>query len=189
MIIILFVCLFTLIAAIFYAVYKWKIDDENFQKNQYIKHFQYGLELNYFDSSDVKKIQFYLDLLKSNKQTTYDLQSIEKIINKYSQWRNNPSIKNKWCEICERHYSKLNKLIMQCSNVDIDAYYEKLKFYWQYYDKNRVNITSIFETFRQNLIEYIDWETHYNNIKDCINKKTDENLIINQMFHIQLKEI
>lgn len=76
MIIILFVCLFTLIAAIFYAVYKWKIDDENFQKNQYIKHFQYGLELNYFDSSDVEKIQFYLDLLKSNKQTTYDLQSI-----------------------------------------------------------------------------------------------------------------
>lgn len=189
MIIILFVCLFTLIAAIFYAVYKWKIDYENFQKNQYIKHFQYGLELNYFDSSDVEKIQFYLDLLKSNKQTTYDLQSIEKIINKYSQWRNNPSIKNKWCEICERHYSKLNKLIMQCSNVDIDAYYEKLKFYWQYYDKNRVNITSIFETFRQNLIEYIDWETHYNNIKDCINKKTDENLIVNQMFHIQLQEI
>lgn len=89
-----------------------------------------------------------MDLLKSNKQNTYDLQSIEKIINKYSQWRNNPSIKNKWCEICERHYSKLNKLIIQCSNVDIDAYYEKLKFYWQYYDKNRVNITSIFETFR-----------------------------------------
>lgn len=80
-------------------------------------------------------------------------------------------------------------MIIQCSNVDIDAYYEKLKFYWQYYDKNRVNITSIFETFRQNLIEYIDWETHYNNIKDCINKKTDENLIINQMFHIQLQEI
>ena len=38
-----------------------------FKKNQYIKHFQYGLELNYFDSSDVEKIQFYLDLLKSNK--------------------------------------------------------------------------------------------------------------------------
>lgn len=129
-----------------------------------IQYFQYGLELKYFDSSDVEKIQFYLDLLQTNKQNTYDLKSIKKIIDKYTEWQNNPSIKTKWDTICNRYYKKLETLIKQCSNDNIHQYFEKLKCYWTFYGKDRVNITSIFKTFRYNLIGYIDWEHNYNNI-------------------------
>lgn len=59
-------------------------ETENNIRHGVIKYFQYGLELNYFDSSDIEKIKFYLDLLQSNKQNTYDFKSIKKIIDKYS---------------------------------------------------------------------------------------------------------
>ena len=45
-------------------------ETENDIRYSIIQYFQYGLELKYFDSSDIEKIQFYLDLLQSNKQNT-----------------------------------------------------------------------------------------------------------------------
>ena len=75
-------------------------ETENNIRHGVIKYFQYGLELNYFDSSDIEKIQFYLDLLKSNKQNDYDVKNIKKLIDKYSQWQENPTIKEKWDIIC-----------------------------------------------------------------------------------------
>lgn len=76
-----------------------KYEEENKQNHNNInkiQYFQYGLELNYFDSSDIEKIKFYLDLIKSNKQNDYDIENIKKLVDKYSQWRENPTIKEKW---------------------------------------------------------------------------------------------
>ena len=120
-------------------------ETENNIRHGVIKYFQYGLELNYFDSSDIEKIKFYLDLIKSNKQNNYDIKNIKKLIDKYSQWQENPTIKEKWDSICNRYYTQLETLIKQCSNDNIHQYFDKLKCYWSFYGKNRVDITSIFK--------------------------------------------
>lgn len=151
---------------------KNKNNCNNIKQINGIQYFQYGLELKYFDSSDIEKIQFYLDLLKSNKQNDYDIENIEKLIDKYSQWWKNPTIKAKWTDICNRYYNQLETLLKQCSNENINQYYSnKLKYYGAFYGKNRVDITSIFKMFKHNLIGYIDWENHYKNIQTCINEK------------------
>ena len=164
-------------------------ETENNIKCAIIQYFQYGLELNYFDSSDIEKIKFYLDLLQYNKQNTYDFKSIKKIIDRYTKWQNNPTIKEKWDTICNRYYKKLETLIKQCSNDNIHQYFEKLKCYWPFYGKERVDITSIFKTFKHNLIGYIDWNNHYNNIQACINEKKNEHVIVNPQYHHELQEI
>lgn len=164
-------------------------ETENNIRYAIIQYFQYGLELNYFDSSDIEKIKFYLDLIKSNKQNDYDVKNIKKLIDKYSQWQENPTIKEKWDIICNRYYKKLETLIKQCSNDNIHQYFDKLKCYWAFYGKNRVDITSIFKTFRHNLIGYVDWNNHYNNIQACINEKKDEHVLVNPQYHHELQEI